>query len=306
MAREQRIEYRYYDIPTGELTLTLAGPSWFKEYGEGRDRLHFHNYFEVGICHEGEGEMILGENEVRFCPGCISVIPSMELHTTNTFGEKASWSWMYFDLNTMLEELYPDDELTRDNIREQVLKHGKLFTPEYDIQKMRFLVSGIFDEMRRKEYMYKDMVKHLLLMLTVEIIRKMQTHSLPERVPVKINIVPAIEYTRLHYDTPIRISTLAKCCSMSESHFRKVFEKYMNMKPLDYVNFVRVQKSCSLLRDDALSIIHIANLVGYESVTSYIRNFKKIIGYTPHQWRSDEKLEQSMKYNITALKGWLE
>ena len=32
---------------------------------------------------------------------------------------------------------------------------------------------------------------------------------------------------------------MAKVCGLSESHFRRVFEESMNMKPVDYVNMIR-------------------------------------------------------------------
>ena len=60
MNGKKQVEFRYYDIPQGDIVLPLTGEGWNKEYGEGRDKLHFHNYFEVGHCYAGEGEMILG------------------------------------------------------------------------------------------------------------------------------------------------------------------------------------------------------------------------------------------------------
>ncbi|MCI6675778.1 MAG: AraC family transcriptional regulator [Clostridiales bacterium] len=309
MNNKKKVEFRYYVIPKDEIVLPLMGSTWNKEYGEGKERLHFHNYYEVGICHEGEGEMILGEQEIHFYSGCISIIPQTELHTINTFGKKASWEWMYFDIYELLEELYPDDDILRENIRHIVEKRGKLLMPDTDIQKMNFLIRGIFNEIQSKGYMYRDMIKHMLLMLVVEIVRKLQNKDMPERVPIKkTDIFPAIAYIKENYHSLIKVGTLAHCSGMSESYFRKVFEKYMNMKPLDYINFVRIQKSCALLRETNLSVSDIAEQVGYESISSFIRNFKKIVGCTPHQWKIDEEFEKNklFKYNVTALKGWLE
>ena len=46
MTVKKNVEFRYYDIPKDEIVLPLMGPKWNKEYGEGRERLHFHNYYE--------------------------------------------------------------------------------------------------------------------------------------------------------------------------------------------------------------------------------------------------------------------
>lgn len=308
MSDKKQVEFRYYDIPQRDLILPLTGEIWHKEYGEGREKLHFHNYYEVGHCYAGEGEMILGERKLHFVPGCISLIPTKELHTTNTFGKKAGWEWMYFDIHEVLKKLYPDDEILRENVGHEIDKEGRLLTPEMNIQKMTFFVRGIFSETQNKEYMYRDMVEHFLTMLVVEIIRKLQNSNLPEREPVTVDIFPAIDYVKKNYASRIRAVDLARSCGMSESYFRKVFEKYMNMKPMDYVNFVRIQRGCALLRETDLTVALVSDKIGYESVSTFIRNFKRIIGCTPNKWKNDEEYAKTkfMNYNITALKGWLE
>ena len=307
MSDKKQVEFRYYDIPLGDLVFPLTGTRWNKEYGEGREKLHFHNYYEVGHCYEGEGEMTLGEKEVVFYPGCISLIPTKELHTTNTFGNRAGWEWMYFDIYEILKKLYPDDEILRENIAHEIDKEGRLLTPEMNIQKMTFLVRSIFSEMQNKEYMYRDMVMHFLMMLVIEIIRKLQNSDLPERSPVTVDIFPAIDYIKKNYASSIHVIDLARSCGMSESYFRKIFKKYMNMKPMDYVNFVRIQRGCALLRETDLTVAMVSDSIGFESVSTFIRNFKKVVGCTPNKWKTDEEYAKNkfMNYNVTALKGWL-
>jgi hypothetical protein len=127
MSTKKQVEFRYYDIPHGDLVFPLTGESWNKEYGEGKEKLHFHNYYEVGRCYAGEGEMILGEKEYHFYPGCVSLIPTKELHTTNTFGKKAGWDWIYFDIH----EVLPGDIVTQeDELLDKISKH------EYDQEKL--------------------------------------------------------------------------------------------------------------------------------------------------------------------------
>ena len=308
MNEKRQVEFRYYDIPKGEIVLPLMGPTWNKAYGEGREKLHFHNYYEVGYCYEGEGEMILGERTYSFAPGCISLIPTKELHTTNTFGKKAGWEWMYFDIHEILKQIYSDDEIFRENILHEIDKEGHFLAPDMNTRKISFLVRGIFTELQDKDYMYREMVRHLLTMLVVEIIRETDSTKRPDRAPVKIDIFPAIDFVKQNYASTVHVMDLARACGMSESHFRKIFEKYMNMKPMDYVNFVRIQKGCALLRDTDLTVALIADRVGYESVSSFIRNFRRITGCTPNKWKTDEENGKNkfMSYNVTALKGWLE
>ena len=52
-------------------------------------------------------------------------------------------------------------------------------------------------------------------------------------------ITAALDYVRLEYANNIRVEELAKASHMSETHFRRVFESYMNMSPMDYINLIR-------------------------------------------------------------------
>ena len=161
--------------------------------------------------------------------------------------------------------------------------------------------------MQNKEYMYRDMVMHFLMMLVIEIIRNLQNSDLPEKSPVTVDIFPAIDYIKENYASSIHVIDLARSCGMSESYFRKIFKKYMNMKPMEYVNFVRIQRGCVLLRETDLTVAMISDSIGFESVSTFIRNFKRMVGSTPNKWKSDEEYAKNkfMNYNVTALKGWL-
>lgn len=306
---KKNVEFRYYEIPDGELILPLLGPTWHKAYGEGPDRLHFHNYYEVGICYEGEGEMTLGEEVIHFCPGCISLIPPTLLHTTNTYGSKARWEWMYFDMASMLDYIIPDDEISRATIRYQLLEKAMFFFPEEKTLHVRNLLGFIFDSIENKSsYLYNSYIQYLMNAVVIDIIRLGKTVQTDSRkMNLRTGIEPAIEYVNNNYDTEIKISVLAEVCNMSESHFRRIFGKYMNMKPGDYINYIRIRKSCGLLRRTNMTIGDITSKIGYDSQGSFIRNFRNMIGMTPLQWRKAER-EGSIEtvYNITAKRGWME
>ena len=61
-------------------------------------------------------------------------------------------------------------------------------------------------------------------------------------------IAAALDYVRMEYMHMIRVEELAQECHMSETHFRRLFESCMNMSPVDYINLVRIQKACDLLK----------------------------------------------------------
>ena len=115
---------------------------------------------------------------------------------------------MYFDIHEVLEKLYPNDDILRGNIGHELDKAGRLLTQEMNIRNLTFFIRGIFSEMQNKEYMYRDMVAHFLIMLVVEIIRMLKNSNLPENETVAADIFPSIDYIKKNYSSKIHVTEL--------------------------------------------------------------------------------------------------
>jgi AraC-like DNA-binding protein len=154
---------------------------------------------------------------------------------------------------------------------------------------------------------YKDAIKGYLESLVIEILRLDE-----ERVSVREGdkfseyIKTAVNFVNKHYAEDIRISEMASMCGLSESHFRKVFEEAMNMKPNDYINSIRIQEACKLMRKEDLSMEELGIRVGYQTPSTFNRNFRKLTGKTPYQWKSEARSHGELltEFKISAEKGW--
>ena len=57
--KKKKMEFRYYQLPPGSPILALLGEKWVQNYGDRTaDRLHFHNYMELGYCYYGAGDVV--------------------------------------------------------------------------------------------------------------------------------------------------------------------------------------------------------------------------------------------------------
>ncbi|MDP4121349.1 MAG: AraC family transcriptional regulator, partial [Bacillota bacterium] len=83
----------------------------------------------------------------------------------------------------------------------------------------------------------------------------------------------------------IYIKTLADLCHMSCSSFRRNFKTVMHCTVSEYINKMRINKTCELLFSTEIPILDISNLIGYESVSSLNRYFQWMMGTTPLAWR---------------------
>ena len=115
--KKETIELRYYDIPQKEYVMALLGEEWIRDYGSGVTHLHFHNMMEIGYCRDGRGTVTLDEDTLAYEPETLCVIPKNYPHTTDSEdGRKSYWEYLYFDPETILRNMYPDNELYQNKL----------------------------------------------------------------------------------------------------------------------------------------------------------------------------------------------
>lgn len=103
--KKPKMEFRYYKMPEGSPILALLGEKWLQSYGRDVDYLHFHNFLEIGYCYGGQGDMVLGEQNLRFKGNQYSVIPRNYPHTTNSDpGTVSQWEYLFVDVENFLRE----------------------------------------------------------------------------------------------------------------------------------------------------------------------------------------------------------
>ncbi len=100
-----------------------------------------------------------------------------------------------------------------------------------------------------------------------------------------VPIAQSLDYISMHYMEPLKIEDLADNCHLSESHFRKIFSACMGMGPIEYLNMVRIRAACDQLKRTDDFVTDIANKCGFSTFSTFIRNFKKITGVSPNEWR---------------------
>ncbi len=99
------------------------------------------------------------------------------------------------------------------------------------------------------------------------------------------SIEPAVKYMLNNYnDIDISNESLAKLCGISTVYFRKLFYKIYKVAPIKYLKKVRLDKAKELLIGDFTSVSDVATLVGFSSVYTFSKTFKKEIGVAPTEY----------------------
>lgn len=311
MARKKKdtMEFRFYQIPQGEPALVLYGESWVRVYGHDEFHLHFHNLTEIGICRYGDGDMYLDNDVCRYQNGTLTVIPENFPHITVSDGENANfWEYVFFDMKSIVEELFPGNPVYQSQVIESLNKSAFISDEKKD-KAIADIINLMIDEAKNKKPYYQKKISLQLKALIIELVRKCDV-SLEEEQPVKgtnmAQIAAALDYINKNYDKQIKAIELANICSMSETHFRRIFEEYINMSPMDYVNLIRIQRACDLMKKTNDSMDLVAVKCGFSTTSTFNRNFKKYLNTSPYQWKINpgNYEHKLLNFRISALKGW--
>jgi AraC-like DNA-binding protein/ligand-binding sensor protein len=100
-----------------------------------------------------------------------------------------------------------------------------------------------------------------------------------------VTIRKIIGYIHDNYMCKITLDEIAEHVYMSKSYVSKIFNEEIGENISVYVNKIRIEKSCKLLRDPSLTIAEIANLVGFENQSYFAKQFKMEIGVSPKEFR---------------------
>ncbi len=118
-----------------------------------------------------------------------------------------------------------------------------------------------------------------------------QENSLKEYV-FRINRV--IDYIRLNIEREITLAELADVSNFSKFHFHRIFRAITGMTPNEFITKAKLGKAeYILLNNSNDTISDIAYLVGFSSVSSFSKSFKKNYKISPSKLREKSRILNS-------------
>lgn len=81
------------------------------------------------------------------------------------------------------------------------------------------------------------------------------------------------------------VKAVARSVGMSEAHFSRTFKDVFAETPHRYLQRRRVERAMFLLRDSKRSVTDVCFDVGFNSLGTFSRTFKEIVGVSPSTFR---------------------
>ena len=98
----------------------------------------------------------------------------------------------------------------------------------------------------------------------------------------------AIAYIRAHYAEKLTLLDVADHVYVSQWHLSKLIARCTEQSFSDLLNGVRIEKAKELLAEPSLRIWEVSERVGFSDVTHFSRIFKKLVGMSANEYRSEK------------------
>jgi AraC-like DNA-binding protein len=110
---------------------------------------------------------------------------------------------------------------------------------------------------------------------------KLRFHSSDRRLAI------IHEYLMNNYMDDIQLGDIARMVNMAEGSLCRFFRLKMGMTLFEYLNKIKTDFACKLLMDPALSIMEVCFDSGFNNLSNFNKQFKKMTGLTPREYRKN-------------------
>jgi AraC-like DNA-binding protein len=116
-------------------------------------------------------------------------------------------------------------------------------------------------------------------------------HPLSTTVPwqgdgSRLRIDRVLQQLHQSYHQALRMEELAELAALSVSGLHRMFRKHTQTNVSDYLIGLRVGEACSRLSSTNQPVQHIAAEVGYASLANFNRQFRRLRGMSPREYRA--------------------
>jgi len=237
--------------------------------------MHYHDTLELGLCRRGSGIFYIGGGIHSFSAGDVSVIAPGVAHIAQSAGDDMS-GWQFIDLAPAALLGPGHDALLAEGGR-----FSGILRPDSGVD---LLIRRLIEAYRTD----KPFAQECIVWLTGLILAELAAQSTPANVSASAGVSEvsaAVVYISMHYDEQMTVDQLAALCSRSVTSFRRCFERATGKSPFEYLYEVRAKAAINLLKGSDMPISEIAGRVGYSTISSFNRHFRRITGLTPSDMR---------------------
>lgn len=243
--------------------------------------MHYHDFYEIYIQNQGEREHLI--NGCLHClkPGDVMLLKPYLLHQS-VGNASHTRSLVYFTENFLRQ--YFSQEMCEQFL--SVFQYGFLSLSAKNYQR----ITQLTQEMEKEDYYDSQNLLFVklaeLLMILLETVPETSSTKCREWPDTAVSShSPLITYIHENYLTLSGIDEIANTFYITPSHLCRTFKKLTGYTVIQYINILKLQYACQLLRETEKTVTEIALECGFHSAMYFCRIFKDLMNLTPTEYR---------------------
>lgn len=251
---------------------------------------HAHDFIEYCYVAEGTGFHHVEQETFPIHKGQLYVIPIGVSHvfrpaTTDRSSKPPIVYNCLFDMHlaTLLSGLQePPIQEHLSALANKTSSYFSVFDREGAIER---IMIQLLNEMNASAIGSRAMLHALLSQLIVTVYRLQHEDSECSVNEDSVDFHRVIDYVKQNFSTSITLVELSRISGWSTRHLQRLFDLHTGQTFGAYLQNVRIQRSCEMLRGSNHKVSFIAEQVGYHHIDSFNAAFRKTVGITPTAYR---------------------
>ncbi len=154
---------------------------------------------------------------------------------------------------------------------------------------LHLLMEHISDAYESRKALAMQLARHEALLLA-ELLRYEVRLMSPRRRPFEAALQQVVEQVKKNPEARWTVASMARTACVSPRTLNRLFVREYGVTPIDLVVRERMTRAYHMLTETDLKIDAITYAVGYTSIASFCRLFKRSVGKSPGQCRTDLQL----------------
>lgn len=255
------------------------------------NKLHQHEEIQLSYIVEGSGTLIVGDSVNYYSRDDVLIIGSHLPHVFKSDDRitKSKMLTLFFTQESFGKDFFKIEELQELQQFFERSKHG--FKLDSDNKHLK----NLFFQMENAS----KLSQFLMLLQMLKIASTGDYKSLSSFIYDKKysdieghRLRNVFEYTMNHFEGNISLDVVSEVANMTKNAFCKYFKKRTNKTYVQFLNELRLEHACKLLRDQNIyPIAEIAESCGFTNISNFNRQFKSLMGMTPLSYRKNQRLK---------------
>ena len=250
---------------------------------------HTHEYFQIYYIANSSLSHFIENKSSKLHQGDMFIIPPGVMHYISPEDDTVFYSFSFMpdffseaNQNNKLVNLFLRNLLTEKEILPKVSVDSK------DIFYIESIMERMLDEFNRKDFGFYEIIhSYAVLLLAVLARNYFEKNTLPKYFENnKHFVMHCVEYIENNFTENISLNEISKRSAMSKNSFCELFRKLTGHSFNNYLNICRIKKATEYIKD-GYKITAIYGLCGYNDFSTFYRNFKKIMGVSPKEFKNN-------------------